>query len=195
MLNNKNILLLSGSVLASIGTAFLLYRQFGLASRIVMVAKKYIGEREIEPNQGFVNKSFEKIMYQLGQWRPSYEWCACFARLIWLLVLTGRKREIANRLLSPSSQLTFANFAADKSGLFEVSPDKPKPGAIVIWQSRAQPHKGHAGIFITKLGKDFITIEGNQGQKVSICKYSPEKMQNPTQILKLRGFINLKSII
>lgn len=146
---------------------------------------------EIQPNMGFVNKSFEKIMTALGNWRPGFEWCACFARMVWLSVLSGRKKEIAERLLSPSSQLTYANFAVDKSGLFEVS-NKPKPGSIIIWQSVQEPHKGHAGIFISMFGNNYITIEGNKGQKVSVVRYTPEKMLRPSNVLKLRGFINIK---
>jgi hypothetical protein len=190
---NKAFLLAAISI-SSLGAGYFTIkklRQLAIIGKIIRKAKSYIGEREIEPNQGFVSGAFQKIMYDLGQWRPGSEWCASFTRLIWLLSLSGKKKEIAARLLSPSSQLTFANFAVDKSGLFEVS-NKPRPGAIIIWQSLTSPAKGHAGIFISMLGANYLTIEGNQKQKVTICSYTPAKMLNPSNAMKLRGFINIK---
>jgi hypothetical protein len=192
MIQSKKIFIISGVGIAGVLASWLTYRQFSTIGRIIRVAKKYIGQMEIQPNMGFVNKSFEKIMTTLGQWKPGFEWCACFARMVWLSVLNGRKHEIANRLLSPSSQLTFANFAADKSGFFEVS-NKPKPGAIVIWQSVNEPGKGHAGIFISMFAGQYITVEGNTPkQNVGLRKYTPERMLRPSNVLKLRGFINIK---
>jgi hypothetical protein len=194
MISTRKIAFLTGIGLATAGAswyAFTKIKRFIMTAEIVSTAKKFIGEMEIQPNMGFVNKAFEKIMRELGNWQPGFEWCACFARMVWLTVLTGEKHKIANRLLSPSSQFTYKNFAIDKSGLFEVS-NEPKPGALVIWQSVKEPHKGHAGIFIAMLGNQYIVVEGNKGQKVSLVRYTPEKMLKPSNILKLRGFINIK---
>jgi len=188
---NKNILIIAGSAIATIGTAFLLYKQFNFVARIISQARKFVGERELEPNKGFVNQTFQKLMVNLGNWKPGYEWCACFVRMVWMLVLTGNKKVLANKLLSPSSQLTYENFEKDKSGLFSVS-QTPKPGSITIWKSYSQPGKGHAGLFIQKLGGRYIFIEGNKGQKVSLTSYSENQMINYSSTMKLRGFIHVK---
>lgn len=170
---------------------FLMKKLIGVRAKIVKTAKKYIGEKEIEPNMGFINPVFQKVMYDLGNWRPGFEWCASFARMIWLSALDSKKSKVAEKLLSPSSQMTYDAFSKDNSGFFEIS-SVPKPGAIAIWRSVKEPGKGHAGIFIGKASDKFLFIEGNKGQKVSLTSYTLEKMLNYSSSMKLRGFINLK---
>ena len=127
------------------------------------------------------------MMGTLGKWQPGFEWCSSFARMIWLMVLKGKQKYIAEKLLSPSTQLTYAGFEKDTSNLFSVS-QTPKPGSIVIWRSRKNPAKGHAGIYIAKVSGQHYFIEGNRNNQVSLTKYpNYNKISND---LHLRGFIN-----
>jgi CHAP domain len=173
---------------------------------IVGVAKKYEGKKEIPGNMGFPDKVMESEMRKIG-WYPGAEWCAFFVKMAMLktlsnLPLFNKRRTIAEKLLSGSSQQTFINFQNDKSGLWEISTNKPKVGAIVIWQQIGNPSKGHAGI-VTKVNSDnFETIEGNvnlsstnipSDGEVSQRKYSISKELNGNEWgCKLRGFINPK---
>lgn len=53
-----------------------------LQKQIVLEASKYLHVREITPNKGFTDKSFEGKMRACG-WRPSYAWCSTFSELVW----------------------------------------------------------------------------------------------------------------
>ncbi len=124
------------------------------------VAEKYIGQTEIKDNEGFKNPDFQKKMQVVG-WRPSYQWCALFAELVWFEAFQGNKSflKLIQENFSPSAVKTFGNF--HKIGMTSES---PVVGSVVIWQSFrkgvAQWH-GHAGI-VTKVEKDmFESVEGN----------------------------------
>lgn len=124
------------------------------------VAEKYIGQTEVKDNAGFNNSDFQKKMEVVG-WRPSYQWCALFAELVWFEAFQGNKSflKIIEKNFSPSAVKTFGNFA--KIGMVSKT---PVVGSVVVWQSFkkgvGQWH-GHAGI-VTKVEKDmFESVEGN----------------------------------
>ncbi len=188
MNKTSKIAIFSTSIVAA-GIGVFVYMKKRVQLRILRNAKSFLGQKEVHPNQAFLDPNFQNLMYTIGNWRPGFEWCACFARLIWLLSLDEKRKVIANKLLSPSTQQTFANFMNDNSGLFEVSAF-PKPGSIVIWQSSKEPAKGHAGIYVGQIPGFHIFIEGNKNNQVSITKYS--NYHQISKILKLRGFINIK---
>ncbi len=156
-------------------------------SKIASIAKSFIGTRETSPNLGFASSAFEKEMKNAG-WYSGAEWCAFFSRLVWLKALTGKKREIAKKHLSGSSQRTYVNFENDKSGYFKTS-KKPTKGSIVIWQSNKNKAKGHAGIVSNVSLNSFTVIEGNRGDAVTKITY---KKSNPNlKTATLRGFIKV----
>jgi len=167
-------------------------RLFSAKNKIVNKAAGFLGEEETKSNQGFKNPDFEKKMREIG-WRPESEWCAFFARMVFLNVLTGKRREIADKLISGSTQTTYRNFENDTSGLFKVS-QTPTKGSIIIWQSTSNSAKGHAGIVTGTFAGGFETIEGNtyaetyNEGKVVRKKYEFSK---PSKTLKIRGFISI----
>jgi len=178
---------ITGAGIAISGAAvFILLRKI-TGNKIVRIAKTFVGQRETGNNQGFVSANFEKLMRTLGKWYSGAEWCASFARLVWMLALSGKKRIIADKLMNPSTQQTYDNFSRDTSGLFRVS-QKPKTGSVVIWRSRSRPHKGHAGIYIGKMAGKHFFIEGNAKDAVRLMNYVDYK--NISNDLYLRGFIN-----
>jgi hypothetical protein len=157
----------------------------------VSVAEKYLGQEETTENLAFKNADFQTLMKSAG-WYSGAEWCAFFARMVWLKSLPSKKKAIAEKLLSGSSQQTFLNFQNDNSGFFKVS-QTPKEGSIVIWQSTKTPTKGHVGIVKKVTANGFETIEGNSNidnspGKVAHLIHTFAKSPNG---LKLRGFINI----
>ncbi len=124
------------------------------------VAEKYIGQTEIKGNMGFSNPDFEQRMKDVG-FKPSYQWCAIFAELVWHEAFQGNKEMLAiiKDNCSPSAVKTFENFRG-----LEMTSDKPIVGSIVIWQSWRNGHRhwtGHAGIVVEVNDKTFVSIEGN----------------------------------
>jgi len=156
-MNNRNLTVLI--VFSTLIIIILIYAN-SWRNRIVRRARKYIGNEEKAGNSGFVNPKFEEKMKAAG-WSSGAQWCAYFVRLVYLESLHGKYKEAAKNLISGSSQMTWKKFNSDTSGLFEIS-DKPKRGAIVIWQSKTDTTKGHVGIVNSVINKDYFeTIEGN----------------------------------
>jgi len=169
---------------------FAIIRKFSnsaLYRSIISFASDKIGEEETGIDAGFKNESFENEMKSVG-WKPGYQWCAYFAKLIWTKALPSKHIELAKSLMSGSSQDTFNKFKKDTSGKFEVS-QIPKPGGLVVWQSKNNTATGHIGIVKSVQGSVFETIEGNWGGKVVELKRSLNII--PSQHI-LKGFVNIK---
>ncbi len=87
---------------------------------------------------------------------------------------------------------TFINWCAKEAGLPKsgkanarswldvgTATPFPRPGDIVVfWRESPQSHKGHVGIFMgfSKDNNQVLCLGGNQGNAVSITKYSVERV-------------------
>lgn len=131
-----------------------------IQSRIVAIAKAYLGKRERAGNLGFVDAAFEREMIRVG-WGKGMAWCAFFAELCWTKAYEGDLRilSILHRLFSGSATRTFANFKA--SPLFVVN-RTPAPGALAVWRS-GLGWTGHIAVVTDyRPGwEHFHTVEGN----------------------------------
>jgi CHAP domain len=156
-------------------------------SKIVEVAKSYLGQEEISGNKGFKDKDFEKRMKDVG-FGIGQAWCSYFAELVW------KEAGEDVKPFSGSAFKTYLNY--EKAG--RKGSSKPEVGALVVWRSfvNGQPQwTGHIGV-VVEVGKDsFKAIEGNtndngsrEGIKVALktrqYNWSAEKG------LRLIGFIN-----
>ena len=154
-------------------------------TKYIFTARKYVGQKELPQNQGFENPEFQQKMRSVGWWKNA-EWCSLFGRLVWSEALPDPYKAKALQLISPSSQMTFQNFAKDTSGLFKIE-EHPMPGALVIWQSKTKPGKGHVGIVERVTGRCIYTIEGNLNNQVKRVKRCyPYSIGDS---LVLRGFV------
>jgi len=166
-------------------------------NRIVRYAKRFLGQEELLNNIGFVNKEFEKMMKEYGDYYNGNQWCMSFAKAIWLQKFGKRHQDDLDRLLTPSTQTTWQNFEQDTSGKFKAS-QEPSKGAIVIWQQYnggVPVWKGHAGIVQNFNKETFDTIEGNAGAIGGIDRVSEHTHPynwNINQGLRLKGFISIK---
>lgn len=187
--DNTTIAGISFIVLASI--AFVIWYIKRNKNKVVSTAKMYLNKEETSNNQSFKDKKFEVDMLDSG-WFRGGEWCAFFAKMIMLKSLKGKKRELAQRYMSGSSQKTFENFQNLGS---EYISKTPRIGSVVVWQSQQDKNKGHVGI-VKKVFKDgFETIEGNVNKNgssgiVTENRYNTAKSYSNNN-LKLRGFITI----
>lgn len=126
--------------------------------KILSVAKKYIGKRELTGNSGFVDADFEKRMSQVG-WSKSMAWCSFFAELVWKEAHQDNLEmvKLIDKLFSASATATYKNF--NESGLFVVS-KTPVIGSLAVWRYGTN-WKGHIGITSKIFGEMFYCIEGN----------------------------------
>lgn len=165
-----------------------------IQTELINVALKYLGEKEIPENKGWVNKTLQKAMELVG-WRRGQHWCAYFMEMVWKeaygmylmhkpennkgtidgihytimstenLGKESKIHKLLSKLCSGNSQKTFRNF--EKSGIFETG-STPALGAAVIWKYSGSA--GHTAAVVTEVFADgtFKSVEGNAGNKVSL---------------------------
>lgn len=128
-------------------------------AKIVEVARRYNGEREVPPNKGFQNPLFERKMRAVGKWKPPFAWCACFVRLVWMEAFKelNLPTDTIDSVMVPGVLNTYNGFIRSKK--FVVS-KKPVVGALAVWRS-GKTAFGHIGI-VTQVNSDrFQCCEGN----------------------------------
>ncbi len=168
---------------------------------IIDTARKYIGQKEIPPNQGFIDTKFQELMEIVG-WEKGFAWCALFAELVWKEAYSQRDSSmisVVDKLFSAGSVQTFVNF---RNAKWEIS-DVPQLGALAIWQTFRNGKfewTGHTAIVSefnvgTKMMK---TIDGNtsdrntrEGDLVAEVSSSYVKDRGT---LRLRGFVYPKQV-
>ena len=148
----------------SIVIIFVIFLIYWKATKPVRKAKRFIGQREATKGSyeyGFADSSFDKKMRENG-FRNGYDWCAIFAKSVIKDSLPKHKREIINKIMTPSTQQTYRNLlkASEKYDWIKIY-DKPKKGAVAVWQNVNNPNYGHIGIIKQVRGRYFETIEGN----------------------------------
>lgn len=126
-----------------------------MGSKIVEVASKYIGQKELSENSGFVSAEFQKKMIDVG-WVKGQAWCCYFAELVWKESFPELKKEF-DKLFSASATATYKNF--DINDKYEVS-KTPVPGALAVWR-HGTGWQGHIGVVQEIIGESFKCIEGN----------------------------------
>ena len=131
--------------------------------KIVAIAKKFIGVKEIGKNASFDNEEFGELLSLYG-WVPGYPWCMFFAKAVWHLRYTDTDHApVVMDVLNGSTISSFRR--AKQNPLIHVT-DMPVIGGIVIWETA--PIRGHAGI-VSKVKNEFdiLTIEGNTNKRGS----------------------------
>lgn len=127
------------------------------ADKIIAAAKGYIGQQEIQPNQGFKDPSFLAKMRARG-WEAPQPWCGYFAKQCWVDGYESNPDLLAKvKSLSNGGALsTLENWKANSDQVSKI----PVPGAVIIFEEGNGPN-GHAGIVIAVSGNIIMTIEGN----------------------------------
>jgi len=166
-------------------------------SKIVEVARSFLGQMEKPANSGFVDPVFEKKMQGVGFYK-SAPWCGFLCRLVWTEAgqslfhdLNGRKRAIVTSSAVKSMK------AASQCERWEAV---PQIGSVAIWRNfvNGVPQStGHMGIVVAVSADSFTTVEGNtnaaggrEGNTVAekIRSYSWNRKDG----LRLMGFITLE---
>ena len=169
--------------------------------RIIDIASKYVGKKELKGNSGFKDKRFEDQMLGVG-WEHGWAWCAVFTELIWTLAYQQENSVIAEsleKIFSPSATKTYKNFAKEKKWKVSKTPVK---GAIVIWQNYRddKPHwSGHAGLVeslsTNNEGKVMFTIEGNSNSSGGREGIEVARLARPIDFTKKKNGLVLKGFI
>lgn len=125
-------------------------------SKIVIIAKTYLGQEEISPNKSFKDENFLNEIKSVG-WYIGAPWCLFFCRLVW------KKSNQDITRISASSMVTMEQATKDKNWHVE-----PKIGAIAIFRmfKNGKPtNQGHGCIVSELTEKGYDTIDGNTSEK------------------------------
>ncbi len=146
-----------------------------IGEHIVNVGKKYIGQKELLNNSGFVDADFQRRMKEIG-WSTGESWCAYFCELVWkeayqtYPIQNDISKELLDALFSGSATRTWQNF--DKSQFkTRVKGDPKAPiktpafGALSVFRF-GNDWTGHMGICtgfepFLKANNKFSDLEGN----------------------------------
>ncbi|GAB4052599.1 CHAP domain-containing protein [Spirosoma litoris] len=131
-----------------------------LIPKVVEVAKRFVGEKEVGNNAGFADPAFQIEMQKSGFMR-GMSWCAFFVETVFRVALQEENRlklwDNLEPLFSPGAVDTLNRFQKKGYDVHQV----PKVGDLVIWRHGAGPN-GHIGVVVgIGIGKTFITVEGN----------------------------------
>jgi len=170
-----------------------------LNEKIVEVASRYIGEKELINNSGFVNKEFEEKMRKMG-WVKGQAWCMYFVKLcIYEATKELFDESIAEKRIKQLSGHVLSNWQLlGKSYKKYTKADK----GYIGFMRKPGTTKGH--VFIVKksdaLGVE--TIEGNtngrgsrEGDGVYTKYRKTANMIGETTSLQLLGYINLEETL
>ena len=125
-------------------------------SKIVELAKSFIGQREIKGNRGFVDPEFDALMKKHG-FRVPDAWCLHFVRAVW------RESGQSTALISPSAVGTMNLASRAKNWHTE-----PVLGAVAIFRTfvNGQPRSTGHGAIVTEIRSDgYTTVDGNTTDK------------------------------
>jgi hypothetical protein len=160
-------------------------------------ARKYIGEKEILGNKGFVNPAMEAEMKEEG-WQKGYAWCMVLARVVFVNAFPAMSVKL-RKLFVPGVLNTFRNL---KKAAYPIA-ELPQVDALVIWaqvKEGVQTGFGHAGIVSELVENGFKSIEGNTGDENTregyIVRENTHKIAEKGRVngLKLIGFVIIKPI-
>jgi len=164
-------------------------------NKVVEVALKYVGQKEL-PNNVFSKESdFGKKLHAVGQ-KDGDPWCALFCEMVFKEAFPARFAEL-DKLFSASAVQTYKNFTRG-GGYMENR--MPKEGNLVIWQLQkdGKPQwQGHAGIvYQLKSSWEFTSIEGNTNasggrEGVEVAIKDRKVLKDVWNGLKVLGFIQL----
>ena len=151
-------------------------------------ALKYVGQREIKGNMGFIEKDFDTKMRSVGFYNGA-PWCGFFAMLVW------NEAGQPLKLLSASSKRII-----EKATIAKNWHSEPKEGAIVVWatfKNGKRQSTGHVGVVVSVDGAKYETVEGNTTEKggrdgVIVAKRSRVLSKEAWQTangLRLMGFV------
>lgn len=142
-----------------------------LGQAIVNIASTYVGEEEIQPNQGFKNNildvngnqiDFQSEMINIG-WEKPDPWCAALGKLVWTKAYSSYPKTLAwaNNLFSLNSQQMGRNFHSDP--IWATSTSIAQVGALVIFGDVGSTIAGHTEIVesVNPDGDHYSTIAGN----------------------------------
>lgn len=164
-------------------------------NKVVEVALKYVGQKELPSNVFSPDTDFGKKMKAVGH-QDGHAWCSLFCELVFKEAFPARFAEL-DKLFSASAVQTYKNFTRG-GGYLENR--MPKEGNLVIWQLQkdGKPQwQGHAGIvYELKSSWEFTSIEGNTSELGSregtiVGIQNRKVLKDVWNGLKILGFIQI----
>lgn len=159
-------------------------------------AARYLGQREIKGNQGFVDPKFQAEMSEEG-FVKGYAWCMLFARVVFVNCYPEKTEEL-RKLFVPGVLNTFKNL---ERAAYLIG-NLPQIDSLVCWRQMrlGKPTGfGHAGIVSELLPNySFKSVEGNtvtgvpgEREGVMVAENTHKLNMHVTNGLEILGFIQI----
>lgn len=140
-----------------------------LKKEIVLVAKKYLGVKEIPGNMGFYDKVFAVKAKRAG-FQNGYAWCMITVEVVVVEAIENLEKRLNKDLsalkkdteseITPSTVGTWNNFK--ESVFWQRFTENPQVGDIVIFVNTKNRALGHAGVITGVLANGYFkSVEGN----------------------------------
>lgn len=155
-------------------------------------ARKYIGQKEILGNKGFVDPAFQAEMLEEG-FHVGYAWCMLFCRVVYVNIYPEKMAEL-RKLFVPGVLNTYRNL---RDAAYPIG-NLPQIDSMAIWAQVKEGKEtgfGHAGIVSALVPDGFKSIEGNtSGEGVRegwIVRENSHKIAEKGRLngLKLKAFV------
>lgn len=144
-----------------------------LEINITSVANAFIGIKSIKNNTSFSSEEFTKKMKKVG-WRPNYDWCAFFAKLVWkdayIKTAPSNLKDILSKINRVSGNSNENWRIAKQMGL-KVTKD-PKIGSIAVFTNAKDGSllsSGHTSIVVDYDSEGIYTIDGNTTSQEAVA--------------------------
>lgn len=129
---------------------------------LAWMAEQFVGVTETKNNGGAMVEKFQRAVDGKAAGEP---WCVCFVQYC-----ADQIDSFYDRCIFPHPPYNHHQLAPTEwtIGLWDATPKElrraaPSEGLIVVWQSIANPNRGHCGIVTDVRGDVVFTVEGNTG--------------------------------
>jgi uncharacterized protein (TIGR02594 family) len=131
----------------------------GTLSSLLSVARSQLGISETE-NPSRIVEYHRETKLPKAYHTPQTSWCGSF--LSWVFARAG---------------VSGVQSAAARDWLRWGKPSpKPVMGCVMVFSRGNSPSSGHVGFFVGEEGPNYLILGGNQGNKVSVAKYSKARL-------------------
>lgn len=166
-------------------------------SAIITEANRWVGQEEIEGNNGFVDKAFEKKMRAIG-WKEPDAYCAAFVKLVMTEISSGAAKTFFTKNLTLGAEQNFINLS--KKNDYAEKIQTPEAGCIVCYKHHNEICESFDGNMMTVISANGPLGNGKTYQSGRPVEGVVKKARKPNTDIDVKtnntflGYIRIKKI-
>ncbi|MBQ9212574.1 MAG: hypothetical protein IJ150_01355 [Bacteroidales bacterium] len=166
-------------------------------SAIITEANRWVGQEEIEGNNGFVDKAFEKKMRAIG-WKEPNPYCAAFVKLVMTEISSGAAKTFFTKNLTLGAEQNFINLS--KKNDYAEKIQTPEAGCIVCYKHHNEICESFDGNMMTVISANGPLGNGKTYPSGRSVEGVAKKARKPNTDIDVKtnntflGYIRIKKI-